>query len=587
MSRLIAEDGSTRDPIERLAEEFLDRYRRGERPGLSEYEQAHPELAEKIRDFFPALVELEGLKQGGELGDPTGSFGDGRSSPRGRSPDRLGDYQILREIGRGGMGIVYEAVRESLKSRVALKVMNPRPNERDRERFALRFKSEARAAAGLHHTNIVGVFDYGEHGGHCYYAMQFIAGHGLDRILDDVRQLRLEEGRKDRGDASQVRESIGEQATIGGSGAWRIGASESALPGASTRRLTEGLLSGQFGRPLDATAPTGLVGGELPTDPPPVPPPSPPGGPVPSGSVDEPSLSSSSLAAKTEVRYFREVARLGAQVADALGHAHRRGVIHRDIKPSNLLLDALGNVWVTDFGLAKLEEGDDLSNSRDIVGTLRYMAPERFRGVSDRRCDTYALGASLYEMLTLRPAFEGSDQIQLIDRIVNEPPKPPRQLDRQIPRDLETIVLKSLAKNPADRFASAEEMAAELTRFVEQRPIKSRSVSPYERLWRWCKRNPGLAAANALAAALTVTLAIVATLSAYKFREQRNDLAAEQRKLSAEQRMTKASLERTERAERKARSALGRSLQSEGATLLRSGYAGQRFESLDWTTPAN
>ena len=132
------------------------------------------------------------------------------------------------------------------------------------------------------------------------------------------------------------------------------------------------------------------------------------------------ALGSSSLGGSGELRYFREIARVGAQVADALEYAHRRGVLHRDIKPSNLLLDALGNVWVTDFGLAKLEEGDDLSQSRELVGTLRYMAPERFRGMSDRRGDIYSLGATLYELLTLRPAFEDSDQLRLIERIRHE-----------------------------------------------------------------------------------------------------------------------------------------------------------------------
>ena len=122
--------------------------------------------------------------------------------------------------------------------------------------------------------------------------------------------------------------------------------------------------------------------------------------------------------------YFREIARLGAQVADALDYAHRQGVVHRDIKPSNLLLDAQGNVWVTDFGLAKLVEGDDLSQSHDLVGTLRFMAPERFRGVTDRRGDIYALGATLYEMLALRPAFDERDQVQLIDQIAHQPPAP-------------------------------------------------------------------------------------------------------------------------------------------------------------------
>ena len=228
-------------------------------------------------------------------------------------------------------------------------------------------------------------------------------------------------------------------------------------------------------------------------------------------------LSSSSLAGQGEDRYHREVARLGAQVADALAYAHQRGVLHRDIKPSNLLLDAVGNVWVTDFGLAKFEEGEDLSQSQDVVGTLRYMAPERFRGVSDRRCDIYALGATLYELLTLRPVFESADRLRLIDQVVHEPPAPPRQLDHGIPRDLETIVLKALAKDPKDRFATADELAAELRRFLENRPIRSRPISASERLWRWCKRNPGLATANALAATLTTFMAIGSTVAAWTF----------------------------------------------------------------------
>ena len=205
-----------------------------------------------------------------------------------------------------------------------------------------------------------------------------------------------------------------------------------------------------------------------------------------------PHDTTSSLTGKADIRYYREVARLGAQVADALAYAHKRGVLHRDIKPPNLILDPLGNIWVTDFGLAKFEEGDDLSQSQDLVGTLRYMAPERFQGVSDRRGDLYALGATLYELLTLRHAFEGKDQLELIHRIENDPPVPPRQLDRKIPRDLETIVLKALAKDPDHRFASAEEMAAELRRFVENRPIRSRPIPFYQQFGRWCKRNPRL-----------------------------------------------------------------------------------------------
>jgi WD40 repeat protein/tetratricopeptide (TPR) repeat protein len=278
-------------------------------------------------------------------------------------------------------------------------------------------------------------------------------------------------------------------------------------------------------------------------------------------SPDSPAgLSSSSLAGQGEDRYNREIARLGAQVADALAHAHKRGVLHRDIKPSNLLLDAVGNVWVTDFGLAKFEEGEDLSHSQDVIGTLRYMAPERFRGVSDRRCDIYALGATLYELLTLRPTFESQDRLRLIEQIVHDPPAAPRQLDRRIPRDLETIVLKALAKEPKDRFATADELAAELRRFLENRPIRSRPIPAYEWLWRWCKRNRAVAALIGLAATLTIFLAIGSTVAAWRFREQNQELRVEKHK---------------------AQLALGQSFLSEGTALQRTGLIGQRFKSLE------
>ena len=194
--------------------------------------------------------------------------------------------------------------------------------------------------------------------------------------------------------------------------------------------------------------------------------------------LDRPSsLGSSTLGLSGELRYYREIARVGALVADALEYAHRRRIVHRDIKPSNLLLDAQGNVWVTDFGLSKFADGADLTLSREVVGTLRYMAPERLRGTADHRGDIYSLGATLYEMVALRPPFAEADEIRLMECIRNDPPPSPRQLDRNLPRDLETILLKALAKDPKDRFSSAGDLAEELRRFVDGRPIRSRPVS--------------------------------------------------------------------------------------------------------------
>jgi serine/threonine protein kinase/WD40 repeat protein len=592
---------SNGDPLGPILESFLARFRRGERPSLTEYIARHPGLADEIRELLPAVAEIEQLGSLGGLADAGARLvpGDPRPAPGNRSateavgpgggpmaaalaaggspwPDRLGDYRILRSIGEGGMGVVYEAIRESLHNRVALKVIHPR--YRASAGYLRRFQTEARSAAQLHHTNIVSVFDYGQHDGVCYYAMQYIDGHSLDEILVDVRRLR-----SNQGPVKIAPVETGPAANAPG-----VPASHCADPGVAgteaadplLRTVTQGLMTGQFalgaGVALDSntdpvapglgvrTAGTHDLGFDLGR---PQAPSSPPARDQERDAVESAvGLSSSSLAGGGDDRYHREVARLGAQVADALAHAHKRGVLHRDIKPSNLLLDAVGNVWVTDFGLAKFEEGEDLSRSQDVVGTLRYMAPERFRGVSDRRCDLYALGATLYELLTLRPAFDSHDRLRLIDQIVHEPPSPPRQHDRRIPRDLETIVLKALAKDPKDRFATGDELAAELRRFLENRPIRSRPIPAYERLWRWCKRNPLVAGLNALAAALTIIIALVSTVAAYRNGRLAEELKGQRDEASGNLVQAKKNLIQAHTTEAEARRVSRR--------------VGQRFESL-------
>ncbi len=188
--------------------------------------------------------------------------------------------------------------------------------------------------------------------------------------------------------------------------------------------------------------------------------------------------------------FFRSLAQIGRQVAGGLAYAHARGIVHRDIKPSNLLLDTEGVVWITDFGLAK---GDDegLTQSGDILGTIRYMAPERFRGEGDARADVYALGLTLYELLTLRPGFDSPDRLKLIEQIKTEEPARPRAIDARIPRDLETIVLKAIEKDPKARYQSAEAMGEDLGRFLADEPIRARQVSAAERYWRWAAAQSG------------------------------------------------------------------------------------------------
>ena len=347
------------------------------------------------------------------------------------------------------MGVVYEAEQESLGRHVALKVLpssallNPT--------YLARFRREAQAAGRLHHTNIVPVFGVGECDGVHYYAMQFIQGEGLDKVLADVRRLRRP-----------------------------LGAGE-ALP--TEGSVAHSLLTGQFNPPMAAD----------------------PG--KPNERPDSSSLTSRLSPCGPEAEYYRGVARIGVQVADALAYAHRQGILHRDVKPSNLLLDLQGTVWVADFGLAKAEGTEELTHTGDIVGTIRFMAPERFEGKSLPQSDVYGLGLTLYELLTLRPAFDDTNKGRLIDRVLHEPPRPPCKLDPRVPRDLETLVLKCLAKDPRERYATAEALAEDLRRFLADRPIRARRATAAEQAWRWCRRNPWLAG---LSAAVLLLLLVVA-----------------------------------------------------------------------------
>jgi WD40 repeat protein/serine/threonine protein kinase/tetratricopeptide (TPR) repeat protein len=466
---MMSEDSSGFDPVEELADAFLARYRRGERPSLNEYAEQHPELAERIRSLFPALVVMEEL---GSQGGRAPATQDGRTVRSTALPQRLGDFLLLRPLGSGGMGLVYEAIQESLGRHVALKML-PGHYFADPTRLE-RFRREARAAARLHHTHIVPVFGVGEQEGLHYYTMQFIRGHGLDTILSEVRRLRGEP-------------RIPAEAKV-------EGMARQDLPTTLARRLCTGQLPGRDEGDGGPTAPQPDDSALNPSI---------PGLPCTGASTPGWEISS-----QTENQYVRSVTQIGAQVAEALEYAHQQGILHRDIKPSNLLLDAQGEVWVTDFGLAKAQDSDELTRTGDIVGTLRYMAPERFNGWSDPRSDVYALGATLYEMLALRPAFDEPDRVKLIDLVVHDAPTALRQLDRRIPHDLETIVFKALAKEPADRYATAGLLAEDLRRFLAGKPILARRSTSIERLWRWSRRNPALAGASVTVAAALVIVAV-------------------------------------------------------------------------------
>ncbi len=342
---------------------------------------------------------------------------------------RLGDFEIIELLGRGGMGAVYRARQVSLNRVVALKVM---PSGLTQTPDALqRFRREAQAAARLHHTNIVPVYAQGEHEGHLFYAMELIDGVDLGRIL--------------KSDPSRL---------LSGLGANRAEFANADAPSREAGNLTDTAA----GRPR----------------------------------AD-----------------FRRLARLVAQAADALAYAHRNHVLHRDIKPQNLLLSSDGQLHITDFGLARLLDEPGVTQTGEMLGTPAYMSPEQIdadRERIDHRTDIYSLGVTLYELLTGRRPFDAPTREQTIARIRQREPLPPRKLNPSAPIDLETICLRAMEKDPRRRYTSAAEMAADLLRFADDRPILARRVGAIEKAIKWVRRHP----ATTTIVALVVILCAVA-----------------------------------------------------------------------------
>jgi serine/threonine protein kinase len=429
----------------------------------------YPEFAGELREHMADLRRFPRLATAGAAGGPKG-VGPGAYRPAAATPADpsrvLDDFELLREIGRGGMGIVFEAQQRSLGRRVALKIL-PLAATLD-PRYLRRFQHEAQAAAQLDHPHIVHVYGVGCAQGVHYYAMQLIEGESLAGVLR------------------------------------------------------------QLGPPKDA-APTPLAVGTGQTPPAHVPETK----QVPLPAPESASGSSRAILDLLRARpkdYFRTVAGWGIQAAEALEHAHQLGVVHRDVKPGNLLLDQRGQVWVTDFGLARFGRDGSVTRTGEVVGTLRYLSPEQAQakhGLVDHRTDIYALGATLYELLTRRPAIEGGEGEEALRQVVAEEPWPPRQYEPALPRDLETIVLKALAKEPEGRYATAQQLADDLQRFLRDEPIKARRPSLLQRARRWSRRHPSVLASGLVALVLAVLALSVSNLLVARANQQKDQALQE------------------------------------------------------------
>jgi serine/threonine protein kinase len=512
-----------RHPVDLLAEEFAQRLRSGERPSINEYCTRHPEHADLIRAVFPSVEATERVCLQHERQLTATS-----TAPRSR-PETLGDFQLLREIGRGGMGVVYEALQKSLKRRVALKVVNPMIAGSEKQ--IRRFRREAESAAKLHHSNIVPVYGSGEDQGLHFYAMQLIEGATLSEVVDCLQEM--------PGDPAGPTTALAPISLPDRSPTVAAGAIRYQRAFAAARQLL-------------GNDPTTRHPGLIPNDDTTVVPETPQAAAEPAAPTT-PAANAKHSAADFHLKtspentatppdtpaashqrpqltplYFRNIARLIAAAANALEYAHRQGILHRDIKPANLLLDSQGIVCIADFGLARSLEPDAVTQTGEIVGTFRYMAPEQLRGDADPRTDIYALGLTLQELLTLQPPAAS-----LLPATERTPPPTPRSLRPEIPRDLETIALKACSPEPERRYQTAAEFEADLVRFLEDRPISARRVTAAERLWRWARRNPQLASLSA--ATLVLLAAVVVILGVSNRRIQRTLSALNQQYARADQ----------------------------------------------------
>jgi serine/threonine protein kinase/Tfp pilus assembly protein PilF len=417
-----------RDRLTDLLDGYLSQLEHGLPPPREDLLDANPDLAAPLQAYFQSLDDLHDMAAGFQR--PTIDPVEERieeTHPLADDAKKLGDFRLLREVGRGGMGVVYEAEQISLGRRVALKVL-PFAAVLDSRQIA-RFKHEAQAAGQLNHPNIVSVFAVGVERGVHYYAMQFIDGQPLDRVVAEMR--------------------------------------ERYLPASADRTK--------------------------------------PYGPSIGGISTQRSVLTSRPAGSSE--YIRGVVHLGVDAARALHVAHESGIVHRDIKPSNLLLDGSGKVWVTDFGLARRNTDVTLTRTGDLVGTMRYMSPEQAAGqmaMVDHRTDIYSLGATLYELLTLEPAIPGHEGQALLRQIERQDPRPPKQLQPKLPLDLQTVIMKGMAKRRDDRYATADEFADDLQRVLDGKPIVAHPPTLLDRAIRWAQRHREIVAMAGVVCLLAV-----------------------------------------------------------------------------------
>lgn len=394
-------DLKTRQPVEILASQFVEELRQGQAPSVELYARRYPVHEEVIRDTFPMLALLEQSR----LQTEAAAF---RQNMPDKFPFRkLGRCELLCELGRGGMGVVFQARESGTDHIVAVKVLPWRVSIVPE--WQKRFEEEARTTARLRHRNIVPVFRFGQEHGYCYFVMQFVNGVGLDLVIDRLKE----------NDGVVYKDEISR---------------------------------------MQMSRPEGFITQEME---------------MLTAARVQAAKEESSRRPKLTPESWKSFTQIAIQSAQALRYAHKHGILHNDIKPGNILLDAEGRVWITDFGLSHSIEDRDGKSVNRVMGTLRYMAPERLLGSFDARSDLYSFGMTLYELLTRQPAYVAKNEDDMLSLILDTVPPPPRSIVKGIPKGLDTIVMNCIAQNPEERYPSAEALLADLLKFSSNQKVAS------------------------------------------------------------------------------------------------------------------
>jgi serine/threonine protein kinase len=469
-------DQTHQEILDCLADQYVSELRSGKKPSITDYENQRPELSSEIRELLTSVGMIEELKLQSSRSDSTPFLNTNVPAI-----ERLGDYRIVRELGRGGMGIVYQAVHESLGRTVAIKVLQTKNFENPD--VLMRFRKEAKAAANLHHTNIVNVFGVGEVEGLHYYVMEYVDGCSLAEVIGEFRHRA-----KTKSENSTQTKTVEVH--------WESGATIS-----QEEATTDNVAS-------------------------------PDGDNVHVGEQRFPKFDN-------ELERCRWSARIIAKICDALDYSHRMQILHRDIKPGNLLLDRTHRPWITDFGLVKELSTEAMTKTGDLFGTPQYMAPESLQGQYDCRSEVYCIGLTLYELIATVPVISETSPAGIFNQITNSEPPPLHQVVASVPRDLETIIHKSIQREPDRRYLTAGELRDDLERFLVDRPIYARRVTLLEKTIRWRRRNPLPAALIGLSVALLMVVAAVATYGYLSTNSALTQLTAKHRDLMTQEQATR------------------------------------------------